>query len=111
MSHVFYIKRGDRLPSVEATLRQPAPAGAVGDPINLSGVTEVRFLCSNGVNEPAIVVAPAAGQVRYDWGVAETVVAGSFDGEFEITWGDGRKQTVPNGQDEYLVVLITADLG
>lgn len=109
MSHLFYIKRGDQLPSVEATLREPAAPGQIGAEIDLTGATGVKFLCSNGVDAAAVIVSAAGGQVRYDWGTDETEEAGTFNGEFEITWGDGRKQTVPNG--EYIKVIIAADLG
>lgn len=110
MSHVFYIKRGDTAPAVEATLRQPGTAeGLPGAPIDLTAATTVRFLMEGGVADDAVIVDAAGGQVRYDWQPGETDVAGTHDAEFEITWGDGRKQTVPNG--EYIKVVIAADLG
>jgi hypothetical protein len=109
VSHLFYIKRGDQLPSVEATLREPAAPGQLGAAIDLTGASAVKFLCSNGVDAAAVIVDALGGQVRYDWGTNETDVDGTFDGEFEIAWGDGRKQTVPNG--DYIKVIIAADLG
>lgn len=105
-SHLFYIKRGDLLPSVEAALRT-----ITREPIDLTPATGVRFLCSNGVASPAVIVDTTGGLVRYDWDTDETDTAGVFNAEFEITWGDGRKQTVPNGQNDYIKVIITADLG
>lgn len=104
---LFFIKRNDRLPPVTALLR-----GADNLPIDLTDATSIRFICTNGVDGAAVIESPPTdGRVRYDWGADETADAGQFNAEFEITWNDGRKQTVPNGQDEYIRVIITADLG
>lgn len=104
---LFFIKRGDRLPSVSALIRGPDLQA-----LDLTDAVGVKFICSNGVDAAATIVdPPTSGVVRYDWGANETDTAGQFDGEFEIDWGGGVKQTVPNGQDEYIKVIITADLG
>ena len=65
MSHVFYIKRGDTAPSVEATLRNPGSAqGLPGPAIDLTAATGVRFLMGGGLAQDAGIVGAAAGEVR-----------------------------------------------
>lgn len=100
----FYIKRGDRGPSLSATLQDPD-----GVAINLTAATSVTFKMGNGIDAAAVIVSPAAGTVRYDWGANDTRVAGTYNAEFEILWNDGRKQTVPT--DGYLTVTVGRDLG
>jgi hypothetical protein len=104
-----YIKKGDRSPSVTATLK------AANGVINLTGST-VKFIMrerrsaagSPKVNAACVVVTPSAGVVRYDWAAADTDTAGHYDAEFEITTAGGNKITCPNGK--YLDVLILEDI-
>ena len=104
--NLFFIKTGDRLPAVAAILKGPDKL-----PINLTSAIGVKFICTNGVSAAATIVSAVDGSVKYEWGAAETDVAGEFQGEFEIDWDNGVLQTVPNGQDEYIKVFVTADLG
>lgn len=105
MSAVFYIKRGDRGPSVEATLLGPDPDR---EPIVLTNASAVRFKMEPSLDEAAVIVSAAEGTVRYDWAASQTDTAGKFKAEFEIEWNDGRLQTVPNRG--YIAVYITEDL-
>jgi hypothetical protein len=107
----FTIKRGDRLPSIEAVLKDAANTIA-----DLSGVgVSVRFLMTArdaGVaplNAPAVIVNGAAGRVRYDWQVGDTQTVGVYYAEFEVTFLSGKKETFPNAR--HLVVLVEEDLG
>ncbi len=75
-----------------------------GLPLDLS-LSEVQLNVSNNPNEPAKAVIPLIlgpdavhGQVMLDWtagtaGALDTV--GSYSGEVQITWPDGRIQTTP----------------
>ena len=100
----FYIKRGDRGPSLAATMQDPD-----GIAIDLTAASAVKFKMGTAVDAEAVIVDADAGTVRYDWDEGDTNVAGTFNAEFEIEWADGRKQTVPN--DGYFTVAIGRDLG
>ena len=105
---VFKIKTGDRGPSVEATLLQIREG--VEQAIDLTAAQDVLFLMNSEppLSAAAVVVDAESGAVRYDWANGDTDAPGQFRAEFEITWTDGRKQTVPNGS--YISVYITEDL-
>jgi hypothetical protein len=84
--------------------------------IALTLATEVRFLMKpqaggSGptVNAKLTIVNVNTGEVRWDPLPGHVAVAGLYDAEFQITWQDGRTETVPS--DGYEVVQIRADLG
>lgn len=60
------------------------------------------------VNGTATIVNPATWQFAYQWVTGDTDTAGDYNGEFEVTYADGTKQTFPD--PGYLDILITADL-
>lgn len=103
------IKKGDRSPSIDATLRK---GGAV---INLTGGT-VNFVmrAKNGapggspkVNAACTLVTPASGIVRYDWAAADVDTPGIYHAEFKVTLS-GLITTCPN--DKHLIVEVLGDL-
>lgn len=104
----FYIKRGDLLPELNAVLQD-----AIG-PVNLAGATvrfHMRVPGSTGtakVGTAATVVTAATGAVKYTWTGTDTDTVGRYYGEFEVTWGDARKQTFPNNAQ--LIIEVTSDL-
>lgn len=106
------IKRGDTGPPLNATLTDANGA------INLTTATEVKILFSSIDADPVdtfsgvcVIVDAALGKVRYIWRTdgTDTNVAANYHVEFEITWGDGTKWTVPNAA--YNSVEVMADLG
>lgn len=105
----FYIKQNDTAPSIAALLKNPS-----GSAINLTGAT-VRFnmKSQSGTllvdNATAVVVDESTGNVRYDWALGDTALAGNNYAEFEITYSDGGVETVPN--DGYIRVKITPEVG
>jgi hypothetical protein len=104
----FTIKQHDTHPSLEATLTDQDGA------INLTTATTVKLLLKTPTGGTAIsgtcaIVSAVAGTVRYDWTAPNTADVNTFDGEFEITWSNGKITTVPN--DSYFSVEIKADLG
>lgn len=108
MATDFTIKEGDRLPELEATLY-----GANDEVAPLNGST-VTFILSDKatgtllLNSPAVLVDADLGQVKYAWAIGDTDMAGSYRGEFEVTYGDGRRLTFPN--DSYIDIKIVPDL-
>ena len=105
----FVIKQGDRREPIERTLR-----GSDGVAVNLTGAT-VKFLMrpegggAVKIDAAATVVDAPTGAVRYSWDSDDTDTAGKFEAEFEVTFGDGTKETFPN--EEYIPVLIIDDIG
>lgn len=104
----FIIKQHDTYPALTATL-----SDIVG-PINLTGATVKVILKTAGVTPTTITGActitnATAGAVSYLWVAADTASVNTFQGEFEITFANGRISTVPN--DSYFSVDIKADLG
>lgn len=103
MAEVFYIKKGDTAPSVEATLRNRDRS-----PIDLTDAASVNFQMGS-LDGACVIVDPAtSGVVRYDWDTNDTATAGVFDAEFKVTWNDAREQTVPSRGT--IRVYITEDV-
>jgi len=103
----FTIGEGDRLPEITGTLRVDGVA------INLTSST-VKFIMMDSagalkVNASATIVSASAGTVSYAWTAADTDTAGLYTAEWEITFTDTRKETVPNGSK--LIVEVVPDLG
>ena len=104
----FYIKRGDRLPYLEATLSDEG-----GSLTTLAGATVYFVMKQKGsdvtkVRALATIVDATARKVRYEWGVGDTDTAGLFRGEFEVIFG-GRPWTFPN--PGFIPVNVIADQG
>lgn len=104
----FTLKANDRLPSIAAVL-----ATGSGTPLNLTGAA-VKFIMraktggAPKVNTAAVIVDATAGSVRYDWTATDTNTAGSWQAEWQITWSDGKQQTVPTLT--YHTIDVLADL-
>ena len=60
------------------------------------------------VDAAATIVTAAAGLVRYSWNSGDTDTAGSYQAEFEMTYGDGSIETFPNSSN--IQIDIMADL-
>lgn len=105
----WVIKQFDTEPVIRAQVKSIANDA----PVSLSGAS-ARFLMYDVdgvqiVDQPAGIESPAnEGYVHYDWTIADTAIAGSFDAEFEITLGNGKKLTAPN--TGYIEIRIDADL-
>lgn len=105
----YVVKAHDQLPSVQAALTT-----ATG-PVDLTEATGVSFIMqptaggATKVNAAAVIVSPAtSGVVRYDWAVGDTNTAGDYQGEWQVTWTGGRKQTFPTVG--YHSITIAPDL-
>ena len=126
----FVIKQHDTQPSLVATLTDDngpivVPNGAVvtfimrgpyndeecdecygsSDPIMYGAPTQSRP--SVVVNNTAIVVNGATGDVRYDWRVGDTSKVGRFSGEFKISLAT-LLTTYPSVG--YIPIIVNSDL-
>lgn len=101
----YTLKQHDTFPSFDATLTD-----SLGAAINLTGST-VRVYMSSGatlINGSCTIVSPTAGTVTYTWVTGDTNTIGDYNVEWEITYGSGAIETVPN--DGYKTLKIIADL-
>ena len=107
----FYIKLGDRLPSLGCTLlddtgtAQDVPGATVKFAVRRKGVPVTLLDAS------ATVVTAASGIVRYDWAVGDTgtlLGVGNFEGEFQVTLANGKVGTFPG--DGYIPIVVTRDI-
>lgn len=105
----FSIKAHDLLPSIQAVLKNPD-----GSPLDLTAATGIKFIMRATTGGTIKVTAAAVkadavnGVVRYDWSGTDTATIGAYQGEWEITWPGGKKQTVPTLT--YHSIEILADL-
>lgn len=102
----FHIKALDTAPVVTATLENGA-----GVPVNLAGVTSVRFLmramrgaASPKVNGAAFVDDAAGGKVHYDWQTFDTDTPGGYRAEWVVTFSGGQVERFPN--DHNLTIAV-----
>ena len=69
-----------------------------GNAVNLSGGS-VAFSMGEDASRVSgaacTVIDPAAGAIQYNWDVADTFVPGRFDGEFQVTYSNGKTETFP----------------
>jgi len=95
MNDVFYLKRGDTLPPLRATLLE---ADGV-TPVDLTGATVVLQVRNRRgthlFDAPCDVIDAEAGRVEHEWVEGETDIVGPHRAEFEITATDGIG-TAPN---------------
>lgn len=103
MSRKFYIKRNDLDPSIayELTPKTVDLTGAsvVFNMKDASGTVKV----SRGSG--SVVTATGTPLIKYDWVSGDTDTAGTFYGEFEVTYASGRPGTFPNGEDDIEIVI------
>jgi hypothetical protein len=104
----FTVKTGDRREAIQRVLNDSA-----GGILDLTGCSvKFRMKKKRGsagafkVDATAAVVAPAAsGVVKYSWAALDVDTPGSYRGYFEVTFGDGTKQSFPN--DGWILVNVT----
>lgn len=105
----FTIKRGDRLPVIQATIKDDT-----GTVVDLTGATVDFHMVHKTtrtvkVDAAASVVTPATGGVvQYAWAAGDTDTAGFYDAEFEVTTSASKKITAPNYT--YISIEVYGDL-
>lgn len=105
----FTIKQNDTRPYLDAQL-----LNTDNTPINLTGCAVRLFMVSISggqvkVDGVCAITDAINGKVRYYWQVGDTADYGDYKAEFEITFSDGSKQTIPN--DGYLIISIIREIG
>lgn len=119
IGETFYIKENDTRPRYVVGLLDNYGQQDEG-PIDLTSATAVKFLMRalDAAEDEApkvtdsthcVITDAANGLVTYTWQSGDTDHDGDFQVEFEITWNDGGKETVPN--NDYFPVTVKEDLG
>lgn len=84
---------------------------ADGTPVDLTGAS-VRFIMGKGktllTNAAATIVNATSGSVEYALSENDTLAAGVFNAEFEVTFSNGKVKTYPN--NGYIKVNIEANI-
>jgi hypothetical protein len=96
------LKRNDTKDTISYTMTY-----ADGTPVNLTGAT-VRFVMGKGktliANSAATIISASAGKVEYTLKESDTLVAGNYNAEFEVTFSTGKVKTFPS--DGYISIKI-----
>ena len=106
----FYIKQNDTASFITRDLKD-----AFGAPVNVTGATvkfSMRVKPAGTVkvdDQDAVVVTAGTGRVRYEWTAANTNTADEYEGEFQVTYANGKIQTFTN--DGHIPIVITDDIG
>lgn len=97
MSHEIKLVQNDNRPEITLTLKD----GNSGDPLNLTGASEVVHFRKQGTTTLIASLActhvtdGSDGKIRFKFtGSALDVDPGVYEGEIEITHSDGDKETV-----------------
>ena len=104
----FKIKTNDTSPKLTVDLEN-----AAGNPVDLSGASARFHMKKYGASSLKVyagadITDEDNGRVEYSWSLLDTDEAGTYYGEFEITYGDGTVETFPNSG--YFTVIIQEDL-
>jgi hypothetical protein len=108
MADTFKIKKGDTKPYLAVTLQNSDETA-----IDLTDATIVFRMgnLSNYQNIPLLgevtVTSATDGECEFRWDEDDTLQVGSYYGEFEITFDDGKVQTLP--PDHSLIINIYED--
>ena len=109
-STAFIIKQNDTLPLLRRKLQD-----AAGSPVaDLTGLLITFRMTKVGattpkVESPAVIVDGPTAEVQYSWQPGDTDEAGVYDAEWEVNFGAGNVQTVPN--DGHMSISIIRELG
>ena len=105
----FYIKQNDTASFITRDLKD-----AFGAPVNVTAaavVFSMRVKPAGTVKVDAVdavIVTAGTGRVRYEWTATNTNTADEYEGEFQVTYANGKIQTFPN--DGHLPIVITDDI-
>lgn len=107
--NVFWLKRGDRRPTLAVQL-----VDRDGEPADLTGAAVTFTMRPEGGGDlkvdaqPATVLDASTGEVEYAWAAVDVDTAGDFDAEFVATWTGAVTARFPN--DGFIEVRIVPEL-
>lgn len=100
LGNEFLIKQNDTLPVLQVCLFGKGNLGQ-REVMSLTGATAVTFSMVDKCGDYAVMSQTAqitnmtAGTIQYSWSSNDTVEAGTYKGEFEITYTGGGKMSIP----------------
>jgi len=104
----FYLKLGDRKPTLQATLW----SGESTIPVDITGATVKLLVRKRGATTTsefnASIVTAASGIVKYEWAGTEFTEVGIYLAEWEVTFSDSTKGTFPN--TGWFIIQVVDDL-
>ena len=106
----FYIKANDTASFITRDLKD-----AFGAPVNVTAATVVFSMrvkpagTLKVTRQTCAIVSGGTGRVRYEWIAADTDTADEYEGEFQVTYANGKIQTFPN--DGHIPIVVTDDVG
>ena len=106
----FYIKQNDTASFLTRDLKD-----AFGAPVNVTAaavVFSMRVKPAGTVKvdeQECTIVTAGIGRVRYEWTATNTNTADEYEGEFQVTYANGKIQTFPN--DGHIPIVVTDDIG
>lgn len=107
----FFIRKGDRLPEIVATLQD---ANGVAVPLTSVSSVHFRMRAPNSatykVDAAAVITDPFNGQVTYTWATPDTDTAGEYLADWLVTFSDGRSETFPNAGALTIEVIAKDEL-
>lgn len=108
----YTVKQHDHGTTLVIDLQKQNPDTKQYNPIDLTGVTEVKLLMkAEGiglVTGIAAVTDAVAGEITYTWDADDLNADATYEAEVQLTWTGGAVETVPN--DSYFSILVKADL-
>lgn len=104
----YFIKENDKGETIEAVL-----LGHDEEPVNLSGVEEVRFQMGRRsedsfVDHEAEIVDEDLGRVQYEWREGDTSKPQVYRGEFRLKFADGKIVTFPS--DDWIKIVVNEEV-
>ena len=109
----FIIKRNDTAPVMEARLLTKTLQN-----VSIVGATVVFNMRSPSgvvvIDRAAVTVLNAeTGLVKYEWDAGDTARSGTYQGEFEVTFFDGKIETFPkseNAASNFITIVVSDDV-
>jgi hypothetical protein len=108
----FYIKQNDTASFLTRDLKD-----AFGAPVNVTGAA-IKFSMRvkpagtmKVTTQDGVIVNAGIGRIRYEWNSSDgdTNTADEYEGEFQVTYANGKIQTFPN--DGHIPIVVTDDIG
>lgn len=104
----FHIRKGNRLPAIEATLYRDRKVA------DLTGANAVALLYRPKLGGAlvtktgAFVGAPTGGKVKYAWAANDTDTDGEYEAYWRVTYASGEQESFPN--NGFFTMAFTEDL-